>query len=196
MVDMVNNPPHYTSCSLESIQMMRAIFGDGAVVHFCVLNAFKYLWRYKLKNNPMEDLEKAEWYILQSKVYNRGANSAFVDFSIIENLHIMIRERKYALECENDPLPEGVKIPDDLAAKAKEMSCLDNLLEELANDYDKSEEEQKGEFGDKIFKVAEEMRIHDTGDLLANGFIRDKAGELREIAEELSGKNYSEDMPR
>jgi len=32
-------------------------------MNFCVGNAIKYLWRAGLKNNAIEDLEKAKWYI-------------------------------------------------------------------------------------------------------------------------------------
>jgi hypothetical protein len=30
---------------------------------FCIGNAIKYLWRADLKNDAIEDLRKAEWYI-------------------------------------------------------------------------------------------------------------------------------------
>ena len=50
------------SCSLECIQVMELAFGAEAVKHFCMCNAFKYMWRYKNKNG-MEDLNKAEWYL-------------------------------------------------------------------------------------------------------------------------------------
>ena len=31
--------------------------------NFCVGNAIKYVWRYRLKGRPLEDLQKAEWYL-------------------------------------------------------------------------------------------------------------------------------------
>ena len=59
----VTHPAHYKqSCSLECIQVMEVAFGPEAVEHFCLGNAFKYLWRYKNKNG-LEDLKKAEWYL-------------------------------------------------------------------------------------------------------------------------------------
>lgn len=61
--DNVNNPKHYSgTCSLECIDVMEAILGEEAVKHFCLGNAFKYLWRYKNKNGE-EDLDKARWYL-------------------------------------------------------------------------------------------------------------------------------------
>ena len=65
--DNVNHPSHYeSSCSLECIDVMEAMFGDKAVYDFCICNAFKYLWRYKNKNSE-EDINKAEWYINRAK---------------------------------------------------------------------------------------------------------------------------------
>lgn len=62
-VNNVEHPKHYSgSCSLECIDVMRIIFGSRAVNYFCLLNAFKYLWRHKNKNGE-EDLKKARWYL-------------------------------------------------------------------------------------------------------------------------------------
>jgi len=58
----VDHPRHYEkTCSLECIEAMEIAFGIDAVIEFCKLNAFKYLWRFKNKNGT-EDLEKALWY--------------------------------------------------------------------------------------------------------------------------------------
>lgn len=57
------NPDHYTKeCSLECIESMELIFGEKAVLDFCICNAWKYIWRHKNKNGD-EDLEKAKWYL-------------------------------------------------------------------------------------------------------------------------------------
>lgn len=62
--DPVNNPKHYADgCSVECIDMMQTALGWDGVIYFCLGNAYKYLWRHKLKNNPEEDLHKAKWYI-------------------------------------------------------------------------------------------------------------------------------------
>jgi hypothetical protein len=41
---------------------MGAIFGKVAVKRFCLLNAFKYIWRCGRKNG-VEDVKKAIWYL-------------------------------------------------------------------------------------------------------------------------------------
>lgn len=56
--DMVNSPSHYTGPvpGIECIDVTR---------HFSLLRgtAIKYLWRADYKNNKVEDLKKAIWYI-------------------------------------------------------------------------------------------------------------------------------------
>lgn len=62
-IDNVNHPKHYVnSCSIECIDAMQATFGTKDLAKYCVINAYKYLWRYKNKNGK-EDLSKAEWYL-------------------------------------------------------------------------------------------------------------------------------------
>ena len=57
------NPDHYkSSTSLECIEAMQIAFGREVVLHFCLCNAFKYIWRWKNKNGT-EDLDKAQRYI-------------------------------------------------------------------------------------------------------------------------------------
>jgi len=61
--DTVNHPAHYTTgCGFECIEMMEMVFGKEAVIDYCVVNAFKYIWRHKQKNGA-EDIAKAEWYL-------------------------------------------------------------------------------------------------------------------------------------
>lgn len=62
-MENVNHPPHYNQGNVECIDAMEAAFGREAVADFCVINSFKYIWRYKLKNRPVEDLEKSVWYL-------------------------------------------------------------------------------------------------------------------------------------
>ncbi len=64
MADNVNHPAHYETGKYECIDVMTEVFGEAAVKDFCICNAFKYLYRCKNKHDsPVEDLEKARWYI-------------------------------------------------------------------------------------------------------------------------------------
>lgn len=65
--DVINHPSHYAEgCSLECIQVMEMIFGTQNVAVYSLINAFKYMWRWKNKNGQ-EDLKKAEWYLKHYK---------------------------------------------------------------------------------------------------------------------------------
>lgn len=64
MSDMVNNPTHYTSGKIECIDAIESATGQlTGIDAYCTAAAIKYLWRWKLKSNPVEDLKKAVWYI-------------------------------------------------------------------------------------------------------------------------------------
>lgn len=70
--DKVNHPTHYLSFrkdGIECIDAMVSAFGTTAVAHFCICNAFKYLWRHPSKGY-MEDIEKAMWYLNKYKELN------------------------------------------------------------------------------------------------------------------------------
>lgn len=56
--DLVNHPPHYTShpSGIEAIEITQH-------EDFLTGNALKYILRHKLKGKPVEDLEKAIWYL-------------------------------------------------------------------------------------------------------------------------------------
>lgn len=56
--DLINNPKHYTShpSGIECIQITEHM-------NFNLGNAVKYIWRAGLKQNAIEDLKKAGWYV-------------------------------------------------------------------------------------------------------------------------------------
>lgn len=58
----VDHPSHYNKLPIECIDAMIGTQGLEATIHFCVCNAFKYLWRHGSKNG-FEDILKAKWYL-------------------------------------------------------------------------------------------------------------------------------------
>lgn len=61
--DMVNEPPHYQQSSeIECIDAISAATGDGFQYHLQG-TVLKYVWRYRYKGKPLEDLKKAKWYL-------------------------------------------------------------------------------------------------------------------------------------
>lgn len=57
-VTTVNHPRHYNEhpSGIECIRIVEHM-------NFCIGSAIKYLWRAGLKNDMLEDLQKAKWYI-------------------------------------------------------------------------------------------------------------------------------------
>jgi len=64
--DPVNHPSHYTehASGIECIQITEHM-------GFNLGNAIKYVWRADLKNDALEDLRKAAWYI-NREIQKRG----------------------------------------------------------------------------------------------------------------------------
>lgn len=56
--DMVNQPPHYTShpSGVECIDVAKHM-------GFVLGNAFKYVWRFGMKGNATQDIDKAMFYL-------------------------------------------------------------------------------------------------------------------------------------
>lgn len=69
----VDHPKHYNEhpSGIECIQVVRHF-------NFCIGNAIKYLWRAGLKNDDIEDLKKARWYI-DDEIKSRQEKSAGTD---------------------------------------------------------------------------------------------------------------------
>ena len=58
MAEKVNHPAHYNSGKIEVID---AIHDWG--LDFCLGNVVKYVARHSHKENSLEDLKKAKWYL-------------------------------------------------------------------------------------------------------------------------------------
>ena len=63
--ERVNSPSHYTSGRLEAIDIIEDAVSDAPTPGKAVLQAqvLKYMLRLWLKDNPLEDAKKAEWYL-------------------------------------------------------------------------------------------------------------------------------------
>ena len=58
--EKVNHPDHYNCGKLEAIDVIEdAGYGEG----FCLGNVLKYVLRAKHKEDEIEDLKKARWYL-------------------------------------------------------------------------------------------------------------------------------------
>ena len=63
--DRVNSPSHYTAGSQEAIVTIEEAIDGAPSVQTGMLQAqvLKYLLRVWYKDNPLEDLKKAQWYL-------------------------------------------------------------------------------------------------------------------------------------
>ena len=60
--DPVNFPSHYKQGGVECIDAIKSCLGNE-FSSYLQGNAMKYLWRYEHKGKPIQDLEKAKWFI-------------------------------------------------------------------------------------------------------------------------------------
>ncbi|MBW8380997.1 MAG: DUF3310 domain-containing protein [Youngiibacter sp.] len=60
--DVVNNPRHYTSGGIETLDFIAAKLGEQKYEGYLCGNILKYISRYQFKNG-LEDLQKAEFYL-------------------------------------------------------------------------------------------------------------------------------------
>lgn len=58
MSDLVNHPPHYCYSKIEVIDVI-----ESFDLNFNVGNVVKYCLRHTHKGNPLQDLQKAKWYL-------------------------------------------------------------------------------------------------------------------------------------
>ena len=66
MSDNVNHPPHYKQRDIECIDAIKSCLGDG-FKFYLQGSAIKYIWRHEHKGKPIEDLDKAIWFLNKLK---------------------------------------------------------------------------------------------------------------------------------
>lgn len=65
MTDLVNHPAHYTAGSMEVIDIIEnsVCYAPDAVLGSLQWQVLKYLLRMWHKGNPLQDAQKAQWYL-------------------------------------------------------------------------------------------------------------------------------------
>lgn len=86
-VDNVNHPKHYTSdeCGIEAIELT-------SLLPNCIGNALKYVWRCGKKDEDIQELKKALWYVNYS--IDNDLPSHIDDFSDTPNFEDLIKKVK------------------------------------------------------------------------------------------------------
>jgi len=63
MADDVNFPQHYRQSNTETIELIRESMTTEEFHGYLKGACMKYMARYKYKGQPVQDLEKAQWYL-------------------------------------------------------------------------------------------------------------------------------------
>ena len=61
--DKVHSPSHYKHGKKETIDVIQDCMTDDEYHGYLKGNVLKYVSRYKFKGEPLQDLEKAQWYL-------------------------------------------------------------------------------------------------------------------------------------
>ncbi len=61
--DMVNHPEHYNKGKYETYDVIVDTLGKHEAMSYCQGNILKYIMRMWNKDKPLQDAEKAEWYL-------------------------------------------------------------------------------------------------------------------------------------
>lgn len=84
MADNVDHPAHYAKrdgVNFECIDLAEwQTFSTG--------NAIKYLWRFRSKGKPLEDLQKALWYARRAAMLGQGVSQ--VNINCVDILRLLI----------------------------------------------------------------------------------------------------------
>lgn len=75
LTEKINHPHHYNYNGMECADAIKAMTaGIDGYLGFCLGNVLKYLWRWPFKGEPLEDLKKAEWYLMEAINQLEAAN--------------------------------------------------------------------------------------------------------------------------
>lgn len=74
--EMVNHPDHYqTKTGIECIDVMGAATEElSGIDAVDTAQVIKYMWRWKKKEKPLQDLNKAKWYLEHLIAYVENQN--------------------------------------------------------------------------------------------------------------------------
>ena len=125
MSDMVNHPRHYTAMSTAITIEPHDLLRD---FDFYLGNCFKYLFRYKNKGNPKQDLEKALWYLEHFLYY--ATKKQYKNYKyILSDLNV-----KFVAFCDN-PKVEFLQIGDYNHKPKTNLKTLKLWIEDQINKH-------------------------------------------------------------
>lgn len=69
MSDMVNHPPHYTGGAIECIDYIQDVLAEQEYIGYLRGQIIKYQHRLMVKENPLQDLQKLQWYARRLELF-------------------------------------------------------------------------------------------------------------------------------
>jgi Protein of unknwon function (DUF3310) len=78
MPEQNNNPPRYDGDGcMQTIESwpVKDANGNSAGAMFCIGSMLKYLWRMERKGDPLEQLDKVQWYLDRLRSYYETNNA-------------------------------------------------------------------------------------------------------------------------
>lgn len=70
--DLVNKPPHYNKGGIECIDYIKQQLGTKGFEDYLEGQILRYMHRNRLKDENIQDLEKAEWYLKKLIAYRKN----------------------------------------------------------------------------------------------------------------------------
>lgn len=100
-MENVNHPEHYQGTNMECIDSMLLSFGPDAMITFCLMNAYKYIWRSDKKNGE-EDIAKAKRYLRQAELTHIDYDSwpIYFDYDFIKIMRNQIESMEVKEICQ------------------------------------------------------------------------------------------------
>lgn len=165
--DMVNHPPHYTSHPIFTGECWSyaQTLENGAE-----FSALRYAFRYADKHNPVQDVEKALWYLDQ--IIDNFATLQPVNVRLDEGKAPWSIERAGAIQeaigdISDSESFESASYADQVAAQAcleillgldpdRARTHLENLRRELTGEADEDETDAVQDFEGRIISVAKD----------------------------------------
>lgn len=127
-VDVVNKPQHYRDHEVFSGECLQYTSNMG----FLGGNAFKYCWRHRYKGKPLEDLDKAIFYVKWRTSNTTGDRRRFSNTLTSEDRNRLYQEwvtfRQEHPERVTDSLANVTYAMIALAAGLRECEDLDEYL--------------------------------------------------------------------
>lgn len=158
--EMVDHPDHYKgNGNFECIDVMLDVYGAEATKNFCLLNAFKYLYRCNKKGKKNEDIKKAIWYLNEyNKISDNDSKKLLNNLKdlVIDDYIDFVKENKNILSTDDNSianknikniLPTGLGCSDISIDNDIYKSIYKGLKEEIIKEtYDKISIASAGRF--------------------------------------------------